>query len=76
MASSIPAAARGGLVTVSFAVLAAHGYRRIIRNEDGGSGGTGLLHGIADVGENGKVKVSRAGLLGVGTTNDVGACVV
>lgn len=76
MASSIPAAARGGLDRVSFAMLSSHGYRRIIRNEDGRGGSSGLLHGVADVGENGKVKVSRAGLLGVGTTNDVGACYV
>lgn len=46
------------------------------RNEDGGSCGTGLLHGIANVGENGTVKVRGAGLLGVGTTDDICACPV
>lgn len=47
-----------------------------IRDENGGSGSAGLLHGIGDIGEDGKVKVKRAGLLGVGTTDDVGAYVV
>lgn len=43
-----------------------------IRNENGRSGGTGLLHGILNGSEDGKVKVSATGLLGVGTTNDIG----
>jgi hypothetical protein len=47
---------------------------RIIRNEDSGGSSAGLLHGFANVGENGTVKVGRAGLLGVGTTDDIGAC--
>ena len=48
----------------------------IIRNEDSGSCSTGLLHGIANAAENGTVKVHRAGLLGVGTTDDICACPV
>lgn len=76
MASSIPAAAREGLRTVSLDMLVSHGYRRIIRNEDSRGVGTGLLHGVADAGENGTVKVGRTGLLGVGTTDDISACAV
>lgn len=72
MASSIPAAARGGLEDVSV-LLCRSLVDGFIRDENGGSGGTGLLHGIGDIGEDGKVEVERAGLLGVGTTDDVGA---
>jgi hypothetical protein len=48
----------------------------IIRNENGGSGSTGLLASIGNVGEDGTVEVSGAGLLGVGTTDDIRACYV
>lgn len=44
----------------------------IIRDEDSRSSGASLLHGIADVGEHRAVQVRRAGLLGVGTTNNLG----
>ena len=50
------------------------GYQILVRDEDGRGSSTGFLHGIGDVGENGEVEVSSAGLLGVGTTDDVGAC--
>lgn len=46
----------------------------IIRDEDGGSGSTGLLAGLGDVGEHGEGEVSAASLLGVGTTDDISAC--
>lgn len=45
-----------------------------VRDEDSGSSSAGLFHGIRDIGENRTVKVSTAGLLGVGTTNDIGTC--
>lgn len=51
-------------------------YSDIIRDEDSRSSSTGLLHGIRDVGENGAVEVSSTGLLGVGTTDNIGACVI
>lgn len=44
-----------------------------IRDEDGRGGGAGLLAGILNVGEDGEVQVSAAGLLGVGTTDNVSA---
>lgn len=44
-----------------------------IRDEERSSGSSSLLDGLAHVGEDGTVKVHRAGLLGVGSTNDLGA---
>lgn len=46
-----------------------------LRNEDGSGTGAGLLYTLRDVLEDGKVKMSLASLFGVGTTNNLGACV-
>lgn len=45
-----------------------------IRHKESRSSSTSLLHGISHVGEDGTVQVRRARLLGVGTTDDLGAC--
>ena len=42
-------------------------------HEDGGGVGASLLHGIGDIGENGPAQVLLASLLGVGSTDNVGA---
>lgn len=47
------------------------GNRR--RDEDGGGVGASLLHGIGDAGEDGLAQVLLAGLLGVGSTDNIGA---
>ena len=47
------------------------GNRR--RDEDGGGFGASLLHGIGDAGEDGLAQVLLAGLLGVGSTDNIGA---
>ena len=44
-----------------------------VRDKDSRSGSTGLLHGVTDVGEDRSVQVCRAGLLGVGTTDNLGS---
>jgi len=43
------------------------------RHEDGGGVGASLLHGIGDIGENRPAQVLLASLLGVGSTDNVGA---
>lgn len=43
------------------------------RDEDGGGVGASLLHSIGDIGEDGLAKVLLAGLLGVGSADNVGA---
>lgn len=45
-----------------------------IRDEDGGSGSAGLLDALLDIGEDGETEVLLAGLLGVGSTDDLCAC--
>lgn len=45
-----------------------------IRDKDGGSGSAGLLDALLDIGEDGETEVLLAGLLGVGSTDDLGAC--
>lgn len=74
MASSIPLAASGGLVGISLAIQQPipSMHIGIIRDEDSRSSGASFLHGIADAGEHRPVQVRRAGLLGVGTTNNLG----
>ena len=44
-----------------------------IRDEDGRGSGAGLLASILNVGEDRTLQVSAAGLLGVGTTDNVSA---
>lgn len=44
-----------------------------VRNEKSSGGCAGLLYGLADILEDREVKVSAAGLFGVGTTDDLGA---
>jgi len=74
MASSIPAAASGGLFQVSFSPFNINLDSEIIRDEDSGSSGAGLLASIGDVGEHGEVEVGATSLLGVGTTDYISAC--
>lgn len=45
-----------------------------VRNEDGGSGSLGLLHGLCDILEDGQPKVLGASLLGVCASNNLCAC--
>lgn len=83
MASSMPAAASGGLVIGFLLVrvvpggLFAGGFRssnrRSLRHEDGGGGRARLLHGVADVGKDGEAQMRLAGLLGVCAANNLGA---
>lgn len=44
-------------------------------NEDGGGVASGLLHGLGDGAEDGETEMGLAGLLGVGSSNDLGAVV-
>jgi hypothetical protein len=73
MASSIPAAATGGLFVVRSSAVHGVGVSRI-RNEDGGRGSASLLDALLDIGEDGEAEVLLAGLLGVRSTNDLCAC--
>ena len=50
--------------------------RARLRDEDGGRGRASLPDALLVIGEDGEAEVLLAGLLGVGTTNDVGACYV
>ncbi len=83
MASSMPAAASGGLV-IGFLLVrvvpgglpggfAAAKRGTSLRDEDGGGSRASLLHGIADVGEDGEAQMRLAGLLGVCAANNLGA---
>lgn len=45
----------------------------VLRDEDGGGGGASLFHGIGNVGKDGETEVGRAGLLGVGATDNLRA---
>lgn len=44
-----------------------------VRDEDGGGSSASLLDGLADVAEDGETEVLLAGLLGVRSTDDLGA---
>ncbi len=77
IASSIPAAARGGLLVKSqSAVSVTNGSvsGSILRNEDGGRVGAGLLHTFGDIGEDREAEVLLASLLGVCSTDYFGTC--
>lgn len=73
MASSIPAAATGGLLGVRSCAVNGEGVARV-RDEDGGRGSAGLLDALLDIGEDGEAEVLLAGLLGVGAADDLCAC--
>lgn len=73
MASSIPAAATGGLFAVRSCAVNGEGLARI-RDEDGGRGSASLLDALLDIGEDGEAEVLLAGLLGVRAADDLGAC--
>lgn len=45
-----------------------------IRDEDGGCGSASLLDALLDIGEDGEAEVLLAGLLGVGSADDLCAC--
>lgn len=74
MASSIPAAATGGLLRcqVICGLIVVDMAR--VRDEDGGCGSASLLDTLLHVGEDGEAEVLLAGLLGVGSTDDLCAC--
>lgn len=74
MASSIPAAATGGLFIVRSSAVYMGVEMARIRDEDGGSGSAGLLDALLNIGEDGETEVLLAGLLGVGSTDDLCAC--
>jgi hypothetical protein len=73
MASSIPAAATGGLCVVRSGAVNGSGLARI-RDEDGGRGSASLLDALLDIGEDGEAEVLLAGLLGVRAADDLCAC--
>jgi hypothetical protein len=61
----------GGWITVSAQSIVA---RRInIRDEKCGGSGASLLDSVGDVLEDGEVEMRATGLLGVGSTNNLGA---
>lgn len=76
-ASSIPAAARGGLfgcqysITIEICRSFRGGCR--IRDKKRGSGSSRLLDGLGDVLEDGQVEMCLASLLGVRSTNNLGS---
>ena len=73
MASSIPAAANGGLhrECQQRHVVSEEGS---IRDEESGGSGASLLHSIGDVLEDREVEMRLAGLLWVGTADNFCAC--
>jgi hypothetical protein len=75
-ASSIPAAARGGL-SDRWSVSSGDIIFRIdegrIRDEERSGGGSSLLDGVGDVLEDGQVEMCLASLLGVCSTNNLGS---
>jgi hypothetical protein len=73
MASSIPAAATGGLCVVRSGAVNGSGLARI-RDEDGGRGSASFLDALLDIGEDGEAEVLLAGLLGVRAADDLCAC--
>jgi hypothetical protein len=74
MASSILAAATGGLCSDQSGVLLGEDMVGI-RDEDGRGRGSSLLHGLGHAGEHGPAEVLSAGLLGVGAADDFRACI-
>lgn len=74
MASSIPAAAKGGLHSNCQFKLQTGKLRKWVysRNEDGGSTGTSLLDGVANVGKDGKAEMCLASFLGVCASYNLG----
>lgn len=76
MASSIPAAASGGLDFVSTSCSDLKGFISDVRNEDGRGGSSGLLHGIAHCSENWSVQVCSSSFLGIRSTDDLGTLYV
>lgn len=69
MASSIPAAASGGLHGISSFVSDIH--RLYVRNEYGRCSRTSLLSAFADCTENGSIEMGFSSTFGVGSTDDV-----
>ena len=50
--------------------------RHSLRDEESSGGGTSLLDSIGDILEDGETKMGLASLLGIRTTNDLGACIL
>ena len=73
-ASSIPAAATGGLLVRVSATLSFIAGLQHVRDEESGGRGAGFLDTVADVLEDGQVEVCSAGLFGVCAANNLGAC--
>lgn len=61
------------MLNLHSSVLTAKPWDKYSRDEESGGIGTGLLDTLGDAAEDGKVQVCRAGLLGVGSTNNLGA---
>jgi hypothetical protein len=74
MASSILAAATGGLRCGQFVCPSSGCRGSSIRDEDARGSSSRRLHGLLDIGEDGQTKVLCAGLLGVCSTDDLCAC--
>lgn len=80
MASSIPAAASGGLTfdvssvdrACHSAVTWCHRENESLRDEDGGGSGASLLHGLANIAKDGETQVLLTGLLGIRATDNLG----
>jgi hypothetical protein len=77
-ASSIPAAANGGLDYIASAskVRGAGILLYSLRDEERGGRSTGLLHGVGDILEDGQVEMGLASLLGVRSSNNLGTCIL
>lgn len=86
MASSIPAAANGGLLynvsllglklSMTTECVSIEAWAGSLRDEDGSGSCASLLHGITDIGEYRETQVLLTSLLRVCTTNNLGACSV
>jgi hypothetical protein len=66
----------GGSNYCSLAIIAVETLGRLsryVRDEKSSGSCASLLYGLADILEDREVKVSAAGLLGVGAANDLGA---
>jgi hypothetical protein len=63
----------GGTIgcAVSMGIFRLHRKFCFLRDEDSSRSGAGLLHGLADIGEDGQAEMCLAGLLGVCSSNNL-----
>lgn len=73
IASSILAAARGGLPCISVQILSRDtlSWGISIRDENARSGSSSLLHSICDIGKDWKIKMCLPSLLRICSSNDI-----